>query len=198
MKQPKNLADLGEWPALEIKAWSYRAVRHAYEEVLTACARLSLLASGKTTATYGPINRRQNELAVDDLVKFGIHARRLIEITGTRRRFNTAVVRSRKDKREPADLRIPSIVNKLVHHDSIEIVRAEFQMNLLSKGMRMDELWDGVSESFAPIVLVSTNAGDLTAFELQELIETFQQKVLGPIIEICQEQGLYLDDVDND
>ena len=76
-----TLPDLGNWPS--IKIGSHSVIRHAYQNVLNACARLASFATGSPTTTDGPIDQQQELLAADDLVTFGIHARRLIENTTT-------------------------------------------------------------------------------------------------------------------
>lgn len=81
----RSLADVGDWPRVEIG--SHSVIRHAYESVLIACARLASFASGGPTTTNGPISEQQEILAADDLVSFAIHARRLIQNTSTQKRF---------------------------------------------------------------------------------------------------------------
>jgi hypothetical protein len=81
------LADLGNWPASSING-GHDLIRHAYEEVLTACARLISFSSGGPSIGYSLIDERQETLAVADLISFAIHARRLIENTGQKSRFN--------------------------------------------------------------------------------------------------------------
>jgi hypothetical protein len=86
--QTRTLADLGDWPATEIDYDAHRVIRHAYEEVLTACARLISFSTAGPSIEDGPINERQELLAVEDLISFAIHARRLIENTGQKSRFS--------------------------------------------------------------------------------------------------------------
>lgn len=63
------------------KISSRASVRHSYESVLSASARLYLLATGQAPEGDGPIEARQDVLAHEDLTAFAIHARRLIEST---------------------------------------------------------------------------------------------------------------------
>src|SRR6266850_2351690 len=88
MTENCSLADLGGWPASRIDRDAHRIIRHAYEEVLTACARLISFSTGNPPVTDGPISERQETLAVEDLINFVIHARRLIESTGQIAPFN--------------------------------------------------------------------------------------------------------------
>jgi hypothetical protein len=62
-----SLADLGDWPSIEIG--SHSVIRHAYENVLNACARLASFATGGPTTTDGPISEQQEILAADDLAR---------------------------------------------------------------------------------------------------------------------------------
>src|SRR5215468_8838230 len=80
-----SLSEIGEGPRIRIG--SHAVIRHGYENVLTACARLASFATGREPTTDGPVSRRQEILAVDDLVGFAIHARRLIENTASSKRF---------------------------------------------------------------------------------------------------------------
>jgi hypothetical protein len=62
-------------PTTRIDRDTHRIIRHAYEEVLTACARLVSFSNGSPPATDGPISERQEPLVVEDLIDFTIHAR---------------------------------------------------------------------------------------------------------------------------
>lgn len=58
----------------------HQVIRHAYENALNACARLSSYATAKPTDSIdGLINTRQTILAIDDLMVFAINARRLMD-----------------------------------------------------------------------------------------------------------------------
>jgi hypothetical protein len=66
----------------------HTVIRHAYENALTACARLSAFATCIPTASQGLlINARQDIPAIDDLVAFATNARRLLENTRTKQCF---------------------------------------------------------------------------------------------------------------
>ena len=95
-----SLSEIGEWPRVQIG--SHSVIRHAYENVLTACARLGSFATGREPTTDGPVGRQQELLAVDDLVGFAIHARRLIENTASSKRFRGVGIGSA----EPGGIRL--------------------------------------------------------------------------------------------
>lgn len=56
------------------------------------------------------------------------------------------------------------------------------------------DIFDAPNRSFPPIVFVKSDQGDMTAFRLLDLVEIFQEKVLVPIIDLCDEQDLFLND----
>jgi hypothetical protein len=192
IKVMDNLADLGNWPSIEIG--SHGVIRHAYQNVLHACARLASFATSVPTTTDGPIEQQQELLAADDLVTFGIHARRLIETTAKAKRFTHVTVR--QHPRSGERISITRIINVVIHHKHVTIVRSDFQMDLASSHNPVEVLvkYSGSAHRyFPPIAVLTSDKNRTISFELGELIETFQAKVLNPIIDLCGEHGLHLD-----
>ena len=186
------LAHLGNWPSIEIG--SHGVIRNAYQNVLNACARLASFATGGPTTTDGPIEQQQEILAADDLVTFGIHARRLIENTAKAKRFTQVTVRQQPmpGKRIP----ITRLINILVHHQHIVIVRSDFQWKcdlLAILSTTFIKLGGSNHRYFSPIIILTSDKNRTISFEVGELIETFQAKVLNPIIDLCGEHSLHLD-----
>jgi hypothetical protein len=181
-----GLADLGKWP-------TSRAVRHAYEEVLTACARLVSFATGSPTITDGPIDQRQEILAVEDLIKFAIHARRLIDSTGQTARFNKTEISFPKASKHP-HIQVRRVLNAILHHRKIILIRNTMSFAILS-GKKLEEVLDHPNERLPPVVSVISDRDSL-GFPIRELIETFQDKILTPVIELCAEHHLFLDERD--
>jgi hypothetical protein len=194
-----SLAELGDWPSIEIG--SHSVIRHAYENVLNACARLASFATGGPTTTDGPISQQQEILAVDDLVAFAIHARRLIENTASQSRFRHVTVRQGQ-KQQERDISITRIINILVHHKDIRIIRCVLELELSQRKVSIQEFINindhlfknGDNKYFSPLVYLESDRGTKISFEVKEMIETFQVKVLNPIIELCDENKLFLDD----
>jgi hypothetical protein len=192
IKAMDTLADLGNWPSIEIG--SHGVIRHAYQNVLNACARLACFATSVPTTTDGPIGQQQELLAADDLITFGIHARRLIENTAKARRFTQVTVR--QYPRRGKSTSITRIINILIHHKHIVIVRSNFQLEVSASRNPIEVLikYDGAKHRyFPPFVLLTSDRDKTITFEVRELIETFQAKVLNPIIDMCAEHGLHLD-----
>jgi hypothetical protein len=104
---------------------SHSVIRHAYENVLTACARLAAFATCDP-ATYGLglIYERQEILAVDDLVTFAISARRLIENTMTPKEFLSIEIFAASKDTDVIRRPVVRIINIIVHHKDIYISRS--------------------------------------------------------------------------
>lgn len=191
----QNEFDLG--PKLSLDSRSEAHLRHAYEQVLNYGARLSLFASGSPTRTRGPIDRRQELLALDDMTNFALHARRLIELTQSKKRFLSVkfpgVVNGNK-----SEIAVTKILNVLIHHKSIIIFRDEIFFHIRDephkwKEILADEMLGSVKyKTFPPKIMVHPDRGGAIAFDLGTMIEVFQDKVLDPIITMCEEHGCYL------
>jgi hypothetical protein len=47
---------------------------------------------------------------------------------------------------------------------------------------------------FTPLVLITSDQNQVISFDIKELIEVFQIKILTPILNLCAEHNLFLDD----
>jgi hypothetical protein len=107
---------------------SHKVIRHAYNNVLSASARLISFATGIPTASRDQlINERQRLLAADDLITFAIHARRLIENTESHEQFRKVFITTTLDGKE-LQVPITTIINKLIHHKYIKIARFNYEL----------------------------------------------------------------------
>jgi hypothetical protein len=191
-KNPKT--DLRDWPAARINPRAHRVIRHAYEEVLTACARLISFSTGAPSVGGCSINSRQEMLAVEDLISFAMHARRIIEVTGLKSRFNKIEIELIGAKRPPR-IRVLKAINCILHNNTIEIIREVWAREVLFKNiieLMSSEISIGYCE---PLAIVNSKEGSI-AFLIRELIEIFEQQILSPIIDLCSEQRLFLEDLD--
>jgi hypothetical protein len=190
----------GEGPNTEIG--SHSVIRHAYENVLNACARLASFATGGPTRTDGPITHQQEILAADDLVTFAIHARRLIENTSSKKRFKQIALEpaSKQQAIIVQPIGIIDVIDTLVHHREIKIIISLVHL-ALERNMSLEEFCrkyehlvkDGGNKYFSPFVFVKSDRNKNISFDIVELVETFQVNILNPIIELCEDQRLYLD-----
>lgn len=170
---------------IKLEALDHQIIRHAYENVLNAAARLIAFATGFPTATDDfLINSRQKILATDDLMLFAINARRLMESVYPTMQFTTEYEVVKKDKKAKKTMR--EITNILIHHKFIEVVRFNYEVTKII-------LQKGEIKTFKPVVHVKSDRGEFIAFSLGEIIKKFEIDVLEPIVEFCSEDGLFLD-----
>jgi hypothetical protein len=125
MKKRAEQLEFTEIQSRKLSRSTQKMVRHDFEQVLTACARLASFSGGARMRSDGPIDDRQEELAIDDLVLFGIHARRLIENTTGKRRFSRIAVPLYRPKLAGREVAMWRIINTIVHYELIEIIRSE-------------------------------------------------------------------------
>jgi hypothetical protein len=200
-RQDLSLADLGNWPGTRIDYDAHRIIRHAYEEVLTACARLISFSTGGPSIGEGPIDERQELLAIEDLISFAIHGRRLIETTGQQSRFNKIeiafpsrpIVLPRGSKLQK--MRIWKVITRIIHNQNINIIRDTWAREALYRTM-MEVMISNIPNDYFPPMVITTSKEGTIVFPVRELIETFQDKILSPIIDLCSEHHFFLEDLD--
>jgi hypothetical protein len=180
------------------------AIRHAYENVLTAGARLAAFATCQPIQSPEHlISGRQKILAVDDLVIFAINARRLMDSSGTLKKFSrlmfpTTEFSTEQNQINTVALAITKIINTFVHHRFLEIMRFEHEFVVSDPNGGRDAIYlyekylEIGNASFPPMVAVKSDQGGLIVIKLAEMLEFFENEVLLPIIEICAENHLEL------
>tara|TARA_R110000868_G_scaffold49503_10_gene159621 strand:+ start:1752 stop:2363 length:612 start_codon:yes stop_codon:yes gene_type:complete len=201
MKRKDRMEALQNWPRHRTKGRSEQVIRAAYGQVASSCAWLYSFATGKEPKSDGPISEYQGRLALDQLVIFALHARRLIENTCTKRGFS-GVRLSPIAKSTPLGFQIIRIIDVLIHHKDIEIIRTGLQAEILRKNPSTSEgliaiLADyspAMSRNFDPLVVVKSDRNEVIGFELREFIEVFQEKILIPILKFCEMKNLYLEE----
>jgi len=149
----------------------HQIIRHAYENVLTASARLIAFATGyPTNSDEFLINERQRVLATDDLLFFSINARRLMESVYPAIKFKNKYEVIKNG--EKAEKTIREITNLIIHH----------------KFIRKDDL-----KHFSPLVMAKSDRNERITFHLRDLIIKFEIDVIEPIVEFCTNDRLFLD-----
>jgi hypothetical protein len=88
-----------------------------------------------------------------------------------------------------------NIINRIIHHVEIEVIRTDWKLYALG-GTRLttEELFYGKPKSIPTTIFVRSDKGSPISFYLQEMVEVFRDDVFGPIIELCNEQDLWLED----
>ena len=188
-----DLADLGSWP--RAKLGSHAVIRHAYDGTLTAGARLFSFSTGKAPQGAGVMADQQELLAVDDLIAFAIHARRLIESTITSKRASKTCVHVITGGKKEY-VAITRIINCIVHNRNVQLIRSLGRLRLYAGETNVLSLHDDFRKPVDPMCFVITDRGQSYGFWIAQLIDTFQKKLLEPIIDLCVEHKLILERLD--
>ena len=172
------------------KIGAHNVVRRAYNNAITACARLHSLAHGVRPEFDSRIGRQQELLAADDLVVFALNARRLIETTIGKEDplkkhiFRCGVAGAR------GHLSFWEVINIVIHHQSIDILRSRPKE-------RTGDYREFLSENRETVpagCVVRSDRGKMIAFLIKDLVEVFEAWILDGIVDMCLEQKLDLDD----
>lgn len=120
-----------------------KTIRADYEGCLDAMARLSAYATSKPFVDALEVNERQDILAVNDLINFCIHARRLIEGV----ELKDYVFQKTIKISESVELSIWKIINYFIHHDDLEIIRSQSRVRMInasSESKTKQEFWQKI------------------------------------------------------
>lgn len=82
----------------------------------------------------------------------------------------------------------------IIHHTDLTVVRTDWQLGAMSGQLRWSEMLDSSPSPIPASVLVRSDKNGPVAFELRELVEVFQKRILCPVIEIASENHLWLDE----
>ena len=183
-------------PARTIGA--HDVVRRAYNNAITACARLHSFAHGVRPDLGSRIGRQQELLAADDLVVFAINARRLIETTiGRENALKKHHFRCMEKGGRLAYRPFWDVINIVVHHKNIDIIRSRPPKE---QGGDVEARYRALLEQDPEPVpagcIVSSDRGRTIAFRIVDLVEVFESWILDGIVDMCLEQNLDLDDAD--
>jgi hypothetical protein len=149
------------------------------------------------------INARQDILAIDDLMEFAINARRLIENTTSPEHFLHVTIKAAMAQRDgtagnAGQTRITRILNALVHHKDLHIVRFNFKKPENDDIASIMEIYKLENITYSePMIMLTTDRGQRIGFRLKELILTFETEVLNPILDFCADQDLDLEDAES-
>jgi hypothetical protein len=138
-------------------------------------------------------------LALDDLIAFSIHARRLIENTiGPKRAKETHVQALFEDRMQSVP--ITSIINCIVHNRHLLVVRSLESIYYASlvrdQKLHLNMRQEDLRKPLDPFCSVTSDKGRNYIFGIAQAIETFGPKILDPIIDLCAEKMLFLERFD--
>ncbi|WP_299616865.1 hypothetical protein [Pelagibius sp.] len=187
-------ADFGFECSFQIDGSSRSQIQQAYDHTVSYGARLAAFSACEPLRTFGPFHERQEQLAIDDLTSFGLHSRRLAELTQTRRLFRARGVlvkgKHGATEKDPFD-----ILNMVIHHKDLRIIRNLMVLKLLIgkapswQGLNFEDWYSYIS----PVVYVKSDRNKEAAFILLPFLELFQKRVILRIVSICEENGIHLD-----
>jgi hypothetical protein len=180
---------------------SRNLIRHAYDEVITAAARLASFSVCPLLPGMENIEDRQNELAIGDLLTFSLHMRRLIEISEAEVKQSTVeVLEVVENKSEDKSVPVWRVINIIIHHRRIEVMRRESDSirTPLDTGEAMVAWLEARGRSYQPRVVVKSDKGSAVGFLLTNFINAAHEGVIDPIVEYCSERELDLEEFDSD
>lgn len=193
MREQSSLADLGKWP--RSLTGSSTVIRHAYENALTTSARLYSFASGCEPTSDGPIEQHQEVLAGDDLLAFAIHARRLIDSTISMPRANRIEVQGfTKDGK--VYVPVTRIINILIHHREVAVIRTAQHLRISMGVSTIRDFMITDEPRIEPVCVAVSDKGKTIGFNIRALVERFQEQIIGPVIELCAEHSIFLENLD--
>jgi len=138
-------------------------------------------------------------LALDDLVTFAVHARRLIQNTLGKKSFASVDVPQLAPLH--GSVAITEVIDALIHNEDIDVVRSFFHYSLVSDPpVNLDDAIDRLAKQesgpgrIPPIVAVKSDRGLRCVVSVSDLTEVFETKILEKIIEYCVEDRLFLED----
>ena len=118
-----------------------------------------------------------------------------MDLTTTKARFkNVYILGVSGGKR--SELSIRRIIDIIIHHEQIEIVRTELKAQLLLGRVHPFEVLATVDpdRAFSPIIILKSDRSEMNVFKLENLVEIFQKKILNVIVALCGEHGIYLEE----
>lgn len=185
---------------------SVSLIRPAYEGVLDRMARLASFGTSKPIASNIEIGQRQEAQAVDDLLLFAIYARRLLKCTNTFTLAKNVSIGLWKFTGSEAEIRccltsetisLWKLLGVTVHHELIEIVRYHLQAKILFgcglSSLVEDLLVGETAYHFNPKVIVKSDKSDAMMFDILQIVDQFQNKLLYPVVSACEDEAVYLE-----
>ena len=175
----------------------HKVIRHSYDNLLTAAARLLAFSYTPAKVPEGPVFEHQEVLILDDLISFAIHARRFTENTITQKVASSHLLQ-RSDGIQGKNYSLTRLINVIVHNQSLRICRTENELKILGGDQSFENLMTANIKYFPqPICFITSDTSTIFSFRLGDFIESFQATMLHEIMQICEDQKLYLDNVYN-
>jgi hypothetical protein len=179
------------------------SIQRGYQVVLDQCARLLSFTCSLPIDTDSDVPERQTALAIDDLILFSLHARRLISDTqmtelALKVSVPTLRVADLGDTYEfPSDggsVAITRLMNIIIHHDQLEVFRdsLDVYVGLSTTRRPIDEIMSQERQRFPAKLLVKSKESRTVLVDLSEFMSTFLKDVFEPLVEHCTTKRIYL------
>lgn len=183
-------------------------VRHAYDNVIDRCARLTCFSGNVVRNLESEdIIAREKTLAIDDLISLAISSRRLSVSTRETLRgpkfqipkhwFNASINKI-KHIVLAERISLQRLFGVIIHCESLEIIDSDLMARVHFDQRSFNELLrDGldfrVKESYRPMVLIKSDQSESIVFDIGELISCIDKNLLPRVIEAAKKHGIYLE-----
>lgn len=181
-------------------------IEQSYEGVMDRAARLVSFGTSKPIDSETGIEKRQERQTVDDILMFAIHARRLITAAGAVSLANNVSVGLWEFGGTQTDIRFvlsPKIISiwkflgVVVHYELLEVVRYKLQVKYLLRvnlHSTFDEIFSGPHKyNFPSKIFIKSDKNDAIIVDILQMTNLFLEKILHPIMEICEDHEIYLE-----
>jgi hypothetical protein len=143
------------------------------------------------------VDQRLEDLAVDDLIAASIHVRRLLELTAQKSMASKVMV-SAFVRGEPQDLPLTRLINGVIHHTSMKVIRRRsdtLPAPTKDNPESFVQFYQAVYVGLHPVIWLSSDLVDHLAFRVDFFAAGIAKEILGPIVEYCDDNELYLEDM---
>lgn len=194
--------------------WDERLVRHAYEKACKSAARLLTYSYFVWPEQETPLSFRIDELAVDDLINFGISLRRLLDATQVHSEARSLMLPQvtlpeSDDEREIGIVEdknnqksVWDILNLIIHSDYIYSLGSIYSVGIVLGYLRDDDslsvrylnyLLPSNDLDFPPKILL-TSKHSTALFDLRAFLAIIEKDIFPLISEVCEKHGLQLEE----
>jgi hypothetical protein len=177
--------------------------RRSYESCLDLAARLSCFSASSLMLNADAVTLRQTDLALDDLVIFALHARRLINDASL---YELAIhIEICNDSVKKYSLW--EILGIIIHCEKIQIARNEFESKFFfedgyAKSLFKENIEDMMVnpnlKPISPLVQIKSDKSDFILFNLKHFIEIFSERIVPECIGRALAKRIFLEDIFQD
>ena len=90
------------------------------------------------------------------------------------------------------------LLGVIVHHEFVEVVRYQLQVKALIRATPeafLGDMLDGAEKYyFQPKIFIKSDKSGLLIVDILEITDLFLERLLHPIVSVCENQGLYLEE----